>query len=43
MAVHIENMCHAAYFKCMFRTRKKPQKFEKSAVLFLEFVSAIPN
>lgn len=43
MAVHIKNMCHAAYFKCMFQTRKNRRNLKNLRFFFLEFVSAVPN
>ena len=43
MAVHIKNMCHAAYFKCMFHIRKNRRILKNLRFSFLEFVSAIPN
>lgn len=43
MAVHIKNMCHAAYFKCMFHIRKNRRNLKNLRFFFLEFVSAIPN
>lgn len=43
MAVHIENMCHAAYFECMFRIEKNRRNLKNLRFFFLEFVSAVPN
>ena len=34
MAVHIKNMCHAAYFKCMFHIRKNRRNLKNLRFFF---------